>query len=186
MYSYKIYVILFKPRLNSPEHARQQHKEHFMDSFYRDQWKRQNTPEPRPRLASLPVLPVAVHHPSVFDEPDAGVASEKTRLQPRRASFSSMSQLEKIQLRKTYDSFLPVQREMRKSQSTSFLLDSLAPTPKSMPRSAKSHLHIPHLPDFKKVFSSLSINRLLDHRKSETRSLLGSCLLYTSPSPRDS
>jgi len=179
MYSYKIYVILFKPRLNSPEHARQQHKDHFMSSFHNDQWRRQNTPEARPRLASLPVLPVAVHHPSEFDEPDAGATNEKTRLQPRRASFSSMSQLEKIQVRKTYDTFLPVKREMRKSQSTSFLLDSLTPTPKSIPRSATSHIHLPHIhlphfPDFKKVLSNISINRLLDHRKSETRSLLGS------------
>lgn len=201
MYGYKVYVILFKPRLNSPEHARQQHKDHFLESLHRDQSRRQNTlpeKEPfRPRLASLPV---AVHPPSVFDEADNkqgkgngrdsvdAIGSERRRLidrlQPRRASFSSMSHLERSHHHKSYESvrtgaagarLLDVhnKREMRKSQSTSFLLDSLSTEKENpsyqrqTPRSATSHsiLHgIGFSSGFRKVISSISINKLLnDH-----------------------
>ena len=187
LYGYKVFVILFKPRLNSPEHARQQHRDRFLDSLHRDQWRRQNTvpeKEPfRPRLASLPV---AVHPPSVFDEPDGKQAAGRgrldtlntgerqrliNRLQPRRASFSSMSQLERCHQNKSYESvsrtgplLLDVQkREMRKSQSTSFLLDSASTEMKEPPRSATSHSFLHGLSGFRKVLSTISINRLLLH-----------------------
>lgn len=184
LYGYKVYVILFKPRLNSPEHARQQHKDHFMHSFHKDQWKRQNTLSPdkepfRPRLASLPV---AVHPPSVFDNPDGRRSSRRDtiskgerqrlidRLQPRRASFSSMSQLERCHhksyesVRRTGPLLLDVEkREMRKSQSTSFLLDSASTELKQPPRSATSHSFLHGIAGFRKVLSTISINRLLSH-----------------------
>ncbi|XP_066925369.1 metabotropic glutamate receptor 3-like [Clytia hemisphaerica] len=186
MYAYKVYIILFNPKLNSPEHARQQHKDHFLDSLHRDQWKRGQTPpeqEPfRPRLASLPSLPVAVHQPSVFDDPDGGEPGSRRgtlhkgerqrlidRLQPRRASFSSMSQLEKINHHKSYETFNPgldvLRREIRKSQSTSFLLDASLSVEMQQqpPRSATSHNVLSHFSGLKKVFSNVSIHKLLDH-----------------------
>ena len=186
LFSYKVKIILFKPHINSPEHARQAQRDHFLDSFHKDVERFANEAsqvEQRPRLASLPV---AVHKPSVFDEPDGRLKNNETEQlndnsRPRRASFSSMSMLESARMYKSYQSLHRAvspkssKHRMKKSQSSPFLCDE------SSPEQPPKH-HIPMSPSWfagiKRVLSNVSMDHLLHHGHHHGHGREGEHLLH--------
>lgn len=187
LFSYKVKVILFRPQINSPEYARQAQRQHFLESFHRDVSRHQTspnneTPEPRPRLNSLPI---AVHKPSVFDEPDGKLRSpnEPVKL-TRRASYTSMSNLESIRRFKSYDtfatlhSFIEPPRTLKKSQSTPFLGDGSPPVNNArLEASTSQRAPNSHFGTIGRVLSNVSISKLLlhsGHEHESSRSLLSS------------